>query len=919
MLMVSESPYTDSDLPCGKTLDLSQLIHLLGDLLGKVILEFEGVALFEMIERIRAYSKARRAGDSSAAEQLHPLFKRLQPGEAQIIAAAFATYFDLVNLAEERSRLDTLRQRQREIYPHPEHDSIGEAVALLKERGINRQQMAELLQNLSIEIVLTAHPTEARRRTILSKLQRIATALEELTQFACTPRQEEELVDSIQCEITSLWLTERARVSKYEVTDEVRTGLYYIDNVFWNTLPKLYEDLDLALAEHYPGLRNDRPWLRLASWIGGDRDGNPNVTPEVTIETLRLHRGLAIEKYRRELSEQARQLSISARRFPLSPALHEWLEERQPLPEHSQYIARRYAHEPYRLILSLLSNDLAYASQADMKTNLLLPQPQPSRINVEHLSRPLRWMEESLPPALRQRNLARLQRQLAIFGLHAAKLDIREDSSMLNRTIGEALRALQISSEFEQLPAEARLELLIEVLSAPIPPLAENPGVTTETAKTWALFTLINRARRTYGEELIGPLIISMTHSAADILCALLLACWTGCAEGFQICPLFESIADLKNAPRVLEELFHLPLYRQHLQTCKNEQMVMIGYSDSNKDGGLLMSNWALYRAQEEIVKVAQSAGVKLTIFHGRGGTIARGGGPANRAIRAQPAGTIQGRFRVTEQGEVIAARYSNPALAHRNLEQLVHAVLLASAPNGETQVDPRWRENLDYMAKQAFAAYRQLVYDDPAFLEFWQAVTPIDVIRRLQIGSRPAARQATVTLESLRAIPWVFSWMQSRYNLPGWYGLGSGLASLGNENLLREMYHGWQFFHALISNAENSLVRADMDIAALYLDLVNDRAQGKRYYQTIRAEYERTVEWVLRASGHSQLLDDEPITQRAVRYRNPYIDPLNYLQVEMLGRWRQFSEPDSPPAQAVFEVIALTINGIAAGLQNTG
>ncbi|MFN3308573.1 MAG: phosphoenolpyruvate carboxylase [Anaerolineales bacterium] len=917
--MASRTAFTDLELPCGKPLDISQLVHLLGSLLGKVILEFEGVAIFEMIERIRAAAKARRRGDPEAETQLPALFKRLQPSEAQILATAFATYFDLVNLAEERFRLDTLRQRQREIYPRPEHDSIGEAIALLKERGVSQHQMAELLQNLSIEIVLTAHPTEARRRTILSKLQRIAAALEELTQFACTPRQEEELIEAIQAEITALWLTERTRVSKYEVTDEVRTGLYYIENVFWETLPKLYEDLDLALAEHYAGLQVERPWLRLASWIGGDRDGNPNVTPEVTIETLRLHRGLAIEKHRRELSEQARRLSISARRFPLPPALQEWLEERQPLPEHSQYIAKRYAHEPYRLLLSLLANDLAFASQADMKANLLSPAPQPSRITVEHLWRPLRWMQEALPATVRRKNLSRLQRQLAIFGLHAARLDIREDSAMLNRTVGEVLRALQIAPAFESLAAEQRLDVLISVLSAPPPPLAENPGVTAETAKTWALFSLINRARRTYGAELFGPLIISMTHCAADILSALLLAHWTGCAEGFSICPLFESIADLKNAPRILQELFELPLYQQHLHTCQNEQMVMIGYSDSNKDGGLLMANWALYQAQEEIVKVAQAAGVKLTIFHGRGGTIARGGGPANRAIRAQPAGTIQGRFRVTEQGEVIAARYSNPALAHRNLEQLVHAVLLASAPNGQPQVDPAWRAALDRMARQAFRTYRQLVYEEPTFLDFWQAVTPIDVIRRLQIGSRPAVRQATLTVEGLRAIPWVFSWMQSRYNLPGWYGLGSGLAILGDKARLREMYQGWPFFHALISNAENSLVRADMGIAALYLELVKDAQQGKHYYQVIRDEYERTVEWVLHASGHSQLLDDEPITQRAVRLRNPYIDPLNYLQVEMLGRWRQFPDPDSLPAQTVFEVIVLTVNGIAAGLQNTG
>ncbi|MCG2787346.1 MAG: phosphoenolpyruvate carboxylase [Anaerolineae bacterium] len=900
-------------------MDISQTIHLLGDLLGNIISELESPAIFESEEEIRAQAKARRSGDPQAGPKLQQAVAALNGDQSRAVAAAFATYFDLINLAEENSRVNILRQRERQSHPIPEHDSIGEAIATLKNAGVTREQMAGLLKELSIELVLTAHPTEARRRTILSKIQRIAAALEKLSQPGLLPREEQELPQAINAEITTLWLSERARTSKPAVTDEVRTGLYFIESAFWQTLPQLYEDLDRALAEHYPGLQTERTWFRLASWIGGDRDGNPNVTAEITAETLRLHRGLAIESHRRELSDLARRLSISARRAPLPGELTAWLKSRHPLPGHIQYIEERYDNEPYRLILSLLANDLAEASQEDMKTNLKLSQPRPARVTLAQLSHPLELITPSLPPALQRKHLLRLQRQFRIFGLQAARLDIREDSSLFNGALGEVLRALQICPDFEHLPEPERLALLTHMLASPLPELSPRPGVTAATEKTWSLFHLIARARQTYGDDLLGPFIISMTHSAADVLSVLLLARWTGCDVGQQICPLFESVSDLKAARQILHDLFSLPLYQQHLNTCQNEQMVMIGYSDSNKDGGFLMANWALYQAQEEITQIAREHNVHLTIFHGRGGTVARGGGPANRAIRAQPAGSINGRFRVTEQGEVIAARYANPALAHRHLEQIVHAVLLASAPGAKSEIAPAWRESMSQMSATAHNAYRQLVYETPGFLDFWQAATPLDEIKRLQIGSRPAARAKSGAVTSIRAIPWVFSWMQSRYNLPGWYGLGAGLSAHPDLGLLREMYAGWPFFHALLNNTENSLVKADMDIAALYVELVPDQELAKKLFGLIRAEYERTRELVLKISGHAELLDEEPLTQNAVRLRNPYIDPLNYLQVEMLRRLRALPDPEGPAAEPLHEVIVLTINGIASGLRNTG
>jgi phosphoenolpyruvate carboxylase len=743
--------------------------------------------------------------------------------------------------------------------------------------------------------------------------------LDQLNQDAPSPSETETLRAGLHEEIAALWLTDRARTTRPSVTDEVRTGLYFLDSVFWETLPRLYDDLDRALALHYPGLKTDRVWLRLASWIGGDRDGNPNVTYEVTAETLRLHRGLAVENHRRTLHELARHLSVSARQLPAPPALMEWIEKRRPLPPHVEYIAQRYANEPFRQVLSLLVADLAEASRKDMTASLLSGSPHQARVSYEDLSRPLEIIASSLPAPLRAGRLLTVRRQVDIFGMHALRLDIREDSSRLNAAVGEVLRALEIAPAFETSSEDERMALLTRLLSEPVPILSTHPGVTPTTVETWSLFRLMARARNIYGVEMLGPIVISMSRAAADVLSVLLLARWTGCDVGLQICPLFESVDDLKAAPGILASLFTSPIYRKHLATCDEAQMVMIGYSDSNKDGGYLTANWALYQAQEEITRVAQEHGINLTIFHGRGGTVARGGGPANRAIRAQPAGSIQGRFRLTEQGEIIAARYSNKDLAHRHLEQVINAVLLASASTFDKGGAAGWRDAMDQMAVAALRAYRALVYETPGFIDFWQAATPLDEIKRLYIGSRPATRSSNTEVTAIRAIPWVFSWMQSRFNLPGWFGLGTGLNALHSRTTLREMYAGWPFFKTLLDNTEISLLKADMDIASLYTELVPDRKMAAKMYDCIRIEYEKTREAVLSINGNADLLDDEPFLKNAIRLRNPYVDPLNYIQVETLHRLRALPDPESAQAEALREVVVLTINGIAAGLRNTG
>ncbi len=905
-------------------MDLSATIHLLGDVLGQIISELESPAVFETEEQIRNLAKARRAGDRAAAERLRTAVAGLSAGEARGVASAFALYFDLVNLAEEQYRVATLREREAEAEAQgagPRAESIAEAIATLKAQGVSSAGMAALLGDLDIELVLTAHPTEARRRTILSKLQRIADQVQVLNRPGSLPRERDAAGRALYAEVAGLWLTERNRTTRPTVTDEVRTGLFFIDEILWNVLPLIYTDLDQALAQDYPALRTTGPWLRLASWIGGDRDGNPNVTAAVTAETLRLHRGLAIEHLRRDLGDLSRRLSFSARQMPPVPELQAWLAARRPLPEHVAYVEERYPDEPYRITLALLAADLAEASRDDMTARLLSTAPHSARVQVQDITEPLELVARSLPPEIVADELAVLQRRVQIFGLHAARLDMREHSGRLRAALGEILRALGRMADFENSDGAARRAILPELLAEPAPELAPHPGVTARTAATWSLFELIGRARCVYGSALLGPFVISMAHDAADALTVLLLARWTGCAEGLQIVPLFETRDDLEGAAAVLTELFSTDIYREHLHQSGDEQIVMIGYSDSNRENGYLAANWALYEAQERITATCDEHGVRLMLFHGRGGTVARGGGPANRAIRAQPPGTVRGRFRLTEQGEIIAARYANRDLAQRQLEQVVSAVLLASSPSPlEGAPRPEWRTAAERLANASWQAYRQLVYDTPGFMDFWQAATPIDEITRLHIGSRPASRQpGSLDVRRVRAIPWVFSWMQSRFNLAAWYGLGSGLDAGAAPALLREMYAEWPFFRVLLDNAEMALLKADIEIAALYSELVPDRALARRIFGHVRAEFERTTAAVLAVTGHARLLDSDPVIQRSVQLRNPYVDPLNYIQVEMLRRLRALPDPEGPDGQALREVLVLTINGIAAGLRNTG
>lgn len=932
---------------------LSRDIHLVGDLLGETLKQLEGERVFQAEETVRALAKARRTLELIEEEHADELAHRYQVNGSAIdtlaaardlaahigaqdaqtltlIALAFTAYFDLVNLAEEQHRVRVLREREREQYPHPRSESIAHALAEFHARGISSERVAALLTQLEIELVFTAHPTEARRRTILSKLARMAMILFELDRHDLLPREREEWIALLRAEIHTLWLTERARTNRTQVTDEVRTGLFYFDASLWDVAPRLYDDLRDALNRYYPNVKMPERFLSFGSWIGGDRDGNPFVTTPETAETLRLNRGLAVEKHRAALRRLERELSISDRRVAVSPALTESVE--RDLAEAAGRLAllrERYPHETYRLKLATLASELDETTRDDVKARLLgeNTSPLPGLNIAAQLKDGLALIAESLNAdrgtLIAEADLYTMQTQVEVFGLHTARLDIRQEASRLIGDLDAILYAYHLAPQFAALTHPEQARLITQLLNEPPRPLRTGGGLSEETNETIRLFHLLARAFEAYGAEPLGVFVISMAHAPADLLGVLLLAYWSGIADQLDIVPLFETQAALRESAPILRELFANEAYRRHLDARGLNQQVMVGYSDSNKESGLVTANWELYQAQRALAAGCRAAGVTLTLFHGRGGSVARGGGPPSRAILAQPPGTLDGRFRMTEQGEVLSARYGSAPLAHRHLEQIVYAVLRAGMDTRDPMRD-EWRALMDELSEAGRRAYRALVYDTPRFVEFWEQATPIHEIEQLRIGSRPARRRASPSVQTLRAIPWVFSWMQSRFNLPGWYGLGSALDGVvGNDparfELAQTMTREWQFFDTMLANVQNALGKADMGIAEQYAQLVEDMELQQTLFGRIQEEFHRTREWILRLTGQKDILDGEPVLQRSIRLRNPYVDPLNFIQVELLRRLRALDEDDQAAREELTDAMVVTINGIAGGLRNTG
>ena len=931
---------------------LSATIHFLGDLLGAVIREQAGAAAFALEERVRALAKELRAsGRRDQIDEMQATIAGLDLAQMRSLIKSFSTYFALVNLSEQLQRIWVLRDRALRHPDEPRSESIAAAIAALKCRGVSAPALQRWLDSALILPVFTAHPTEAKRRTTLEKLRRIADAIERKQTTTLLPEEAAEVARQVTEEIVALWQSDEVRVVRPTVIDEVKNGLYYFEASLFDLIPQLYRELERALVRHYPEHAwHVPPLLRFGSWMGGDRDGNPFVTPGVTVQTVRLLRTTVLRRHISAIEDLSRRLSQSTRQVGISPELQQSLEEdARCFPEVAALLERRNPYEPYRQKCTyireklLRSLDHADTHAPDWGSAGPLPPSGTFYHRRTELLADLQVMERSLREhagaAVADGALHDLIRQVEVFGLHMATLDIRQHSERHTAALAEVLAHAGVCPDYSALDEAARVALLAREVASPRPLIPTRLPYSAETVETIETFRTVAAILEQLSPEAIETYIISMTTGASDILAVLLFAKEAGLyrpeaqVSRLNVVPLFETGADLARCAAIMAACLEVPAYREHLRLRGDVQEVMIGYSDSNKDVGFVAANWALYQAQRALRDLMPRYGVELRLFHGRGGAIGRGGGPANQAILAQPPGSVGTQIKITEQGEVISDRYGLPKLAHRHLEQVANAVLLAGfAPRADPP--PPWEQALEQLAAIARRHYRALVYEHPAFLRYFHTATPIAEISRLKIGSRPASRKNSGRIEDLRAIPWVFSWMQSRHTLPGWYGLGYALETfVGDQRLgvgdrrlgdgdaqlqlLQEMYAQWPFFRTMIDNAQMILGKADMHIAERYAELVPEREVGQAIFGAIREEYERTVRMVCKVARIERLLDNSPVLQRSIVLRNPYVDPLSYVQVELLRRLRE--APAGDDHAALEDAILLSISGIAAGLKNTG
>lgn len=916
-------------------------IRLLGELLGQVLREQQGADLFAGVEAVRRDCKAlRQRFRPETAAALRQRLDGLDLERVSAVARAFAIYFQLVNVAEQHHRIR--RRRAHLLHPAaegPQEDSFGEWLPRLRAQGVDPAALRRLLGDLQVELVSTAHPTENVRRTVLEKYLAIHRALERRDQ-ELTAAEAESLRLELLAEITALWQTDELRASPPTVIDEVKNNLFYFDEILFEAVPAVVEQLEAAVAASWPdGPPQVGAVLRFGTWVGGDRDGNPSVTPAVTRHALLLAEQLVLSKYLAAVAAVARKLSPTATLQPCSEELLESIRrDEAEMPDWRAFMEGRNLQEPYRrklfFIYRRLGRTLA-AVEAALATGpeASAPAADPGYGSAEAFAADLEVMARSLRGAGGQRlaaaHLDPLVRRVRLFGFHLAPLDMREHSARHAMACAELLRGRGLCPDYEALPPAAQAEVLAAALAPGGWPEGPLPaGLSPEARQVCGTFEVIAWALEALGPGSVGPYIISMTHGIEDVLEVLLLARAAGlCGWGpdgafasrIDVAPLVETIDDLRGAADLLDRLLRHVAYMPQVRARGGRQEVMLGYSDSTKDGGYLTANWALYRAQREMGQVAAQAGVELTFFHGRGGTLGRGGGPLGSAIRAQPPETASGRLRITQQGEVMSHRFLPAPIAERTLEQVLVAVLDAAAAAGEGAAVPAaFAEAMEAASAAGLRAYRELI-SRPGFVAYFYAATPIEEIALLNIGSRPARRRAGQRIEDLRAIPWVFAWTQSRHLIPGWYGVGTALEALGDPDRLAAMYRAWPFFGTVIDNCAMALVKADMTIAAAYADLAAESVpEAPEIFAAVRQEYERTRAAVLRVQGHGRLLDDQPALQRSVDLRNPYVDPLSYLQLALLRRLRR---GDLGPEERDRHLVAVlrTVNGIAHGLRNTG
>lgn len=887
-------------------------VSYLGAMLGEVLIEQGGRALFDVVEGARVAARSRRDGDADAEQTLDDLLTGLAPEDAAEVARSFSAYFALVNMAERVHRIRRRREYLRSGTPQP--GSLDDVVARLAASGATLEEVRASLDAMLVVPVFTAHPTEAIRRTILAKEQRVARLLiDRLQHTDRTPSEDRALSGQLRDEITLMWQTTEHPGVRRTVADEIEHVLFYLIDVIYRVVPALDEAMAAAVLTAFGGVSQyepPRPFVRFGSWVGGDMDGNPNVGPDTISHTLRRQREMIIGRYIAEVRELFGHLSQSRSRVSVDPELEQrCLDYRQAMPGVAAGIPARYDDMPYRILLwfSWARLDATLAGEVHAYRSA-----DEFRADVELITGSLRRHQGEHAGLLRA---SRLVRRVATFGFHLATLDLRQDAAVHRAAVGLLLGdAAYVDAGTDQRTTVLRRVLpSVAALAKPAP---------SEVARTLEVFNRVAEALDVYGPEAIGPYIISMAHGPDDALAVLYLARCAGMAgQGgavpLDVAPLFETVGDLDHAAGTLGALLDDPLYRAHVAARGERQIVMLGYSDSSKESGLAASRWALYRAESALSDVAYRAGVELTLFHGRGGTPSRGGSKPRAGILAQPPGVIRGRMRITEQGEIIHAKYGLRGIALRTLELMTGAVLEVSAARGdEPEPPPEYLEIMSAVAGAGRSAYRGLVYDDPDFIAYFRSATPIDVIERLEIGSRPASRRPGGGVKDLRAIPWVFSWVQNRHLLPGWYGVGTGLATAidtHGEALLHDMTDHWSFFDNLLADVEMALAKADMGIAERYAGLAGE--VGERLFPRILAEYARTRELICTIRGISEPLEREPVLQRSIRLRNPYVDPISLLQVDLLARWRANDRKD-PDLE---EALKVTVRGIARGMQNTG
>ena len=923
-------------------------IRLLGRILGDVIRDQEGVAAYELIEQVRTLSVAfRRDADHEADKALKTLLKALSGDQTVSVIRAFTYFSHLANLAEDRHHI-----RRRAIHERAgdtQEGSIDVALARLRWAGIAPKTIADTLARSFVSPVLTAHPTEVQRKSILDAERGIAqllTARDTIKAMALavnsakdalTPRELAANEAQLRARVMQLWQTRLLRFSKLTVADEIENALSYYEATFLREIPKIYASLEREL-----GVQPVHSFLRMGQWIGGDRDGNPNVNADTLNYALGRQADVALRHYLTEVHLLGAELSMSA-------ILVHCSADMQALAEKSPDTSAHRQDEPYRRALTgvyaRLAATLKVLTGGDAARHAVAPQNP--YLRAEDFLADLRTLEASLishhGQALTAQRLHPLIRAVEVFGFHLATVDLRQSSDKHEEVVAELLAVARVEPAYASLDESARRKLLLGMLND-ARPLRVLGTVYSELAQSeLAIFEAALSARTRFGKEAIRHYIISHTETVSDLLEVLLLQKEVGLMHGLLedaqhktgstcdliVVPLFETIEDLRNAAPIMREFYALPGVAQLVQRSGAEQDIMLGYSDSNKDGGIFTSNWELYRAEIALVELfdqlAVSHGITLRMFHGRGGTVGRGGGPSYEAILAQPPGTVRGQIRLTEQGEVIGSKYANPEIGRRNLETLVAATLEATLLQPTKPATQAFLQAADELSRASMAAYRALVYETPGFTEYFFSATPIREIAELNIGSRPASRKPSQQIEDLRAIPWGFSWGQCRLTLPGWYGFGTAieqfLAQGGSPEsrkealaLLKKMYRQWPFFRTLLSNMDMVLAKSDLALASRYAELVDDAKLRKKIFSAIDAEWHRTAQALTLITGDRQRLAGNAALQRSIRHRFPYIDPLHHLQVELVRRYRA-GQTD----QRVQTGIHISINGIAAGLRNTG